>query len=205
MTVSLREKQAQLTRTLVMDATYRLLLEVGYTRTTIAAVAERAGVAVPTVYKAFGSKASLIKQVYDRTLIGDDDDVPLAQRPQAAAILAEHDLRRAVAAYAVLAADLADRLAPLLAVLLSARHSDPQLEEFVATIERERLAGNQRFAEHLQESSDVAVPADVARDVLWLYTAPEVHYRLVQQRGWSKQRFTDWLDTTLTAQLLRAS
>src|SRR6478609_6225980 len=175
MAASLREKQAQLTRTLVMDAAYRLLLEVGYTRTTIASIAERAGVAVPTVYKAFGTKPDLIKQVYDRTLIGDDADVPLAQRPQAAQILAEHDPRQAVAAYAALAADLAHRLGPLLGVLLSARHTDPHLEAFVATIER---------------------------DVLWLYTAPEVHHRLVQQRGWSRKRFTEWLDSTLAGQLL---
>jgi hypothetical protein len=33
-------------------------------------------------------------------------------------------------------------------------------------------------------------------------TAPEVHYRLVQQRAWSKSQFTEWLDTTLTQQLL---
>jgi len=202
MAASLREKQAQLTRTLVMDATYRLLLEVGYTRTTIASIAERAGVAVPTVYKAFGTKPDLIKQVYDRTLIGDDADVPLAQRPQAAQILAEHDPRQAVAAYAALAADLAHRLGPLLGVLLSARHTDPHLEAFVATIERERLAGNQRFAEHLQKCSDATVSVDLARDVLWLYTAPEVHYRLVQQRGWSRRRFTEWLDSTLAGQLL---
>src|SRR6478752_1361488 len=171
MAASLREKQAQLTRTLVMDAAYRLLLEVGYTRTTIASIAERAGVAVPTVYKAFGTKPDLIKQVYDRTLIGDD-------------------------------ADLAHRLGPLLGVLLSARHTDPHLEAFVATIERERLAGNQRFAEHLQKCSDATVSAALARDVLWLYTAPEVHYRLVQQRGWSRRRFTEWLDSTLAGQLL---
>ena len=45
-----------------------------------------AGVSQETIYKTFGGKAALLKAVYDVSLAGDDDDVPLAQRPEAIAV-----------------------------------------------------------------------------------------------------------------------
>ncbi|MET7550921.1 TetR/AcrR family transcriptional regulator [Streptomyces sp. NPDC005500] len=202
MTSPLRQEQAQLTRHRIMDAAYALLLEVGYARTTITAVAERAGVAVPTIYKGFGSKAQLAKKVYDRTLAGDDADAPLGDRPQAKELLAERDPQQVIKRYATLVTELSTRLGPLLAVLLAAQSTEPQLQEFVTTIERERRAGNERFAAHLDDIGGLTVDDRRACDVLWLFTAPEVHQRLVRQRGWTADEFRDWLAETLTTQFL---
>ncbi|GAA3227513.1 TetR family transcriptional regulator [Dactylosporangium siamense] len=201
----MRQEQAQLTRRRVMDAAYALLLESGYAGTTITAVAGRAGVAVPTVYKAFGSKPALVKQVYDRLLVGDDEAVSLGDREAARRLLAERDPGRAVALYSQLVTDVAIRIGPLLAVVFGARSTDPQLDEFVATIEGERRQGTERFAAHLALIGGLAVPADHAADLLWLYTAPDVHHRLVTQRGWPPEAFAAWLTATLHHQLLGAS
>ncbi len=51
----LREEQARLTQRRILDATYALLLQQGYTAMTMAGVAAAAGVSAQTVYKAFGS------------------------------------------------------------------------------------------------------------------------------------------------------
>ena len=201
MTSPLRQAQARMTQGRIMDAAAASLLEHGYAATTIAAVAERAGVAVPTVYKAFGSKTALVKRLYDRTLAGDDQAVPIGDRADARAILTETDPAAVIGGYARLAAEMSARLSPLLAVLLAARSADPALAGFVDAIEAERRAGNLTFATHLASLGAVPSP-ERAADVLWLFTAPEVHLRLVQQRGWSPSTFAEWLETTLRQQLL---
>jgi AcrR family transcriptional regulator len=190
-----------MTRSRIIDAAYTLLIDSGYAGTTMTAVAERAVVAVPTVYKTFGSKTELVKCVYDRALAGDDADVPIGERPQARHILAETDPARAITQYAAFAAETAGRIGPLLSALLGAQSTDPQLREFVAAIEEERRHGNERFVAHLR-ATGMATPADRASDLLWLFTAPDVYLRLVTQRRWSADQFAGWLAATLVQQLL---
>jgi AcrR family transcriptional regulator len=101
------------------DAAYRELHEKGYGDTTIAGVAEAVGVFVQTIYKSFGSKATLAKRVYDVTLVGDEDSIPLAERPEIQAIIAEPEHRRKLAMYAALGRKLIERVGPLAHVLLS--------------------------------------------------------------------------------------
>ena len=91
------------------DAAYRELHEKGYGDTTIAGVAEAVGVSVQTIYKSFGSKATLAKRVYDVTLVGDEDSIPLAERPAIQAIIAEPEPRRKLAMYAALGRKLIER------------------------------------------------------------------------------------------------
>ena len=53
---SRRQERALTNRKAMLDAAIELLVEQGYADTTLALVAKRAGVAAPTVYKAFGNK-----------------------------------------------------------------------------------------------------------------------------------------------------
>src|SRR5260370_17833852 len=55
-----RRPRAQATRRRIRDAARRLFVERGYVATTIEAIAGEAGVAVPTVYLAFGTKPALL-------------------------------------------------------------------------------------------------------------------------------------------------
>ena len=70
-----------------VDAAYELFLEHGYPATTDRRRRRRAGVSAQTVYNAFGTKAALLKRVYDVRLVGDDEPVPLGQRPEVVAAL----------------------------------------------------------------------------------------------------------------------
>src|SRR5262252_1922799 len=76
-----REEGAQRTRQAIVAAASELFLERGYVATSLADVAAAAGVARPTVFAAFGSKPALLQQVLDEALAGDDEPVPVAQRP----------------------------------------------------------------------------------------------------------------------------
>src|ERR1700674_2084763 len=71
----------------------------GFQPTTIAAVAERAGVSAESVYKAFGTKAAVAKAVLDFVIAGDDQPVPIAQRPEIQVVIEEPDMRRKIELY----------------------------------------------------------------------------------------------------------
>jgi AcrR family transcriptional regulator len=199
-----RAAQARATRRRVIDAAHSLLLEKGYASTTMGEVAVRAGVSVETVYKRFGSKAALTKQVYDVVLAGDDEPVPLRERPQIQAILAESDPRRKVARYAALARQLGERLGPLLAVLLGSRSADADLDEFARTTDEERLTGSAAFVAQLADSGGLrrGVDPDRARDVLWALISPELYLLLVVRRGWPLDDYERWLVEAISDALL---
>ena len=191
----LRREQARQTRRRILDATYRLLLDQGYPATTMAAVAAAAGVSAQTVYKAFGSKAALVKQVYDVTLVGDDEPVPFAERPEVRAAYAETEPRAFLARYAGLGRMLMDRLGPLLAVLLAgARTGDPELATFLETLNGERLIGTGMVARRLEELGGLrpGVTVEQARDAIWTLNSIEVWSLLVRERGWSADAYEEW-------------
>ena len=75
---SQRAVAAASTRAQVLAAAHELFLSQGFAATTIRTVAESAGVSQETIYKSFGSKAALLKAVYDVALVGDAEEVPLA-------------------------------------------------------------------------------------------------------------------------------
>jgi AcrR family transcriptional regulator len=200
-----REAQALQARRRILDAAYRLFLDQGYPGTTMAAVAGAAGVSVETVYKSFGTKAALAKRLWDVTLVGDDQPVPLARRPEFTAITAEPDPRRKLAAYAALGRALYERLGPLLGVVLEgARAGDPELRELVATIDRERLAGAAGFVANLAEQGALrdGLDPERARDVLWMLISHDVCRMLVEDRGWTLDRWQQWLAASLADALL---
>jgi AcrR family transcriptional regulator len=192
----LREEQARQTQRRIVDAAYGLLLEQGYTATTMAGVAAAAGVSTQTVYKAFGSKPALVKRVYDVTLVGDDEPVPLTDRPEVAAMRAQTDPRRFLAGYAELGRGLAERLGPLLRVLVGgARTGDPELREFVDTVNGERLVGSGQIVDRLVELGALrpGLSPERARDAIWMLNSVEVWSLLTEQRGWSGDEYADWV------------
>ena len=202
---SRRAAQARASRRRVVDAARDLLLANGYAGTTIAQVAAAAGVSAETVQKGFGTKAALAKAVYDVTLVGDDEPVPLRERPEFAALLAERDPARTLARYAAVGRTLWERIGPLLDVLMQgAQAGEPDLVAFVATIRRESHAGASGLVDHLAAMGalrpDVAV--DRARDELWLLIQPEMYRLLVGERGWSLDDVQAWFTRTAAAALL---
>jgi AcrR family transcriptional regulator len=202
---SRRAAQARASRRRVVDAARDLLLANGYAGTTIAQVAAAAGVSAETVQKGFGTKAALAKAVYDVTLVGDDEPVPLRDRPEFAALLAERDPARTLERYAAIGRTLWERIGPLLDVLMQgAQAGEPDLVAFVATIRRESHAGAGGLVDHLAAMGalrpDVAV--DRARDELWLLIQPEMYRLLVGERGWSLDDVQAWLTRTAAAALL---
>lgn len=198
---SSRRESARANRRAVVDSARDLLEERGLAATTIAEVARRAGVSPESVYKGFGSKAGVVKAVFDVAIAGDDDPVPVADRPEVQRIRDEPDLRAKIRLYAESAAERAGRAARLQLALRDGAAADPAVEELWRTVQAERLAGTTGVARHLVDTGRLRAGAGVeeVRDVLWTCLSVEVYDLLVLQRGWTREAYADWLTRTLVA------
>jgi TetR/AcrR family transcriptional regulator, regulator of autoinduction and epiphytic fitness len=201
-----RQAQAAQTRRDILAAAQQLFLQRGYTGTTLAAIAEAAEVVVETIYRAFRSKAGLFKAVLEAAIAGGAAraERPPDQRPAIQAVIAETNPRRQLELYAATQPGIHARMGPLLRVLAEAATAEPDLAEVARQLEAQRLDGMGRFAQLLADRGALRPDLSVqeARDVLWTLNAHPVHDLLVTQRGWSPERYRDWLADTLTRTLL---
>ncbi|GHG13892.1 MULTISPECIES: TetR/AcrR family transcriptional regulator [Amycolatopsis] len=199
---SRRREQARETRRRILGAAHELFVTRGYGRTTIADVAAEAGVAPETVYAAFKNKPALLHRVWDVAVGGDDRDVPLLERPELRAVLAEPDLRARFAALAVFNTAAMRRTARLHLAVRGAAASEPAAAAMLEEIDRQRLAAMAEHARAAAGTGQLAVPEDECRDVLWSTTDGTLWHQLVERREWSDERYAAWLGRLWAAALL---
>jgi AcrR family transcriptional regulator len=200
----LRRDAAARTRQAVLDAARELFVAQGYTATTVDEIAGRAGVSKPTVFAAAGSKQALLNRLRDIALAGDDEPVPVAQRPWYREALAEPDPRRALRLYARNATAIHRRSADMHEVLRAAAASDNDLRVLWRASEDERRGGAAIVIDALLQKSPLKPGLDraAAIDIVWILTASDVFWRLVRTRRWSDTQYENWLGDTLGEQLL---
>src|SRR6516225_11762387 len=97
---ALRAAQARATRRTIVDAAARLFIEHGYGATTVDAIALAAGVSRKTVFTSVGGKTEALKLAMDWAIVGDDEPVPMLERPHIKAMQQEPDARQILASYA---------------------------------------------------------------------------------------------------------
>ena len=201
---TLRAEQARATRRAVVDAAHDLFVELGWSRTTIDAVAARAEVSRKTVFTSVGGKAALLKLALDWALVGDDEPVPMAERPVIAEMERLTDPRELVARWAKFVAELEDRAAPLAAVLFVASDVDPEAAAVHAESERNRLGGATAFVAHLAEIDGLRPGLTTERAVATALVLmdPAVHRTLVRQHGWTRDEYAAWIERAAVAELL---
>ncbi|MCU1351906.1 MAG: transcriptional regulator, TetR family [Acidimicrobiales bacterium] len=191
------------TRRKVVEAAAALFTERGYRATTVAAIAERAGVALQSVYKAGGSKAELLHLAADLAVSGDHEATLMVQRPAVADVAAEPDPHRQLQLIAAFVADVTDRALPILAAEREAAAFDPRA---AADLEATRLRRHDTFrglaALIPSDALQPGLTADDVVDTLWAVASPEVCLLLRSSRGWTKDRFESWLATVLPRLLL---
>ncbi|MFE2068500.1 TetR/AcrR family transcriptional regulator [Streptomyces sp. NPDC059467] len=196
-----RREAARRNRAAVLEACRELLFQDGYHATTIRAVAERAGVSAETVYKSFGGKPGMVKALWDITLAGDDEPVPMADRPQTREILRTPEPGAKLRLYASYVRGIHERVAALFALLTQA---GPDVGEVLETAEGERLTAVTGFVTHFDEAGVLGPGADPAHlaDVVWALTGPQLYTQFTAGRGWSADAYERWLADTLTTTLL---
>lgn len=205
---SSRAEAALATRRRIIEAAREMLLRDGYHAMSVAGLAANAGVSAQTVYNAIGGKAAVVKAVYDVLLVGDDAPVAMQDRPEFRAMSTAPDREGFVRAYAALCATIYERVGPLLGVLLAqGAGGDTGLQEFVATIDRERRTGNTNALNALEAAHGLPPRLDRERfiDIVWTVTAPETYDRFVRRCGWTHAMYAAWLAEALVAIFVRAS
>ncbi|GAB2827996.1 TetR/AcrR family transcriptional regulator [Actinocorallia aurea] len=197
----LRAEQAKRTRAAVIDAASACFVDAGYAATTMKDIAARAGVSVETVYGQ-GSKTSLFLAVVDRTLAGDDEPVPVIERPGMRAVLEAPDPRQALERLReYVEAGLAAAL-PVMHAFQRAAGADPEIAEAHTVYEERRFSDMTRIAEALAPGLRADVTVEDAADVLFGMFNFAFIQPFIVDRGWSDARWAAWIAETLDRLLL---
>lgn len=197
-----RQEQARENRRRILHAAHDLFIDKGYGQTTITDVAAAAGVAVETVYAAFKNKPTLLHRAWDVAVGGDDQDVRVHERPDLRAVLDEPDLAIRLIKHAVANTGIMRRTARLHLAVRGAAASDPTAAAMLAEIDRQRLEAMAIHARAAATTGQLAVSEEECRDVLWSTSDGSLWHRLVQQRGWSDERYAAWLGRLLVSLLV---
>jgi AcrR family transcriptional regulator len=178
---------------MVLAAARSLFLDRGYVRTTMTAVAQEAGVAVDTVYELVGRKPDLFRLLMETAISGQDQAVPADERDYVQRIQAEPSAAGKLRTYAQALPAIHARLAPLVTVLQSAASAEPELGDLWRAIAERRATNMHRLAAELHDAGGLAISVDQAADIIWATNSPEVYTLLVLQRGWTPERYAQWL------------
>jgi AcrR family transcriptional regulator len=192
------------TRAAVVEAARALFLERGYAATTIESISERSDTPQATVYRLFSSKLGILKAVLDVSIGGDDAAVAMADRPQVRVLLADDDPKNKLAGFAALLRELMARTAPVHRILADAARSDEDAASLLGDIARQRQEGQRGVARSLSRGKALrsGLRERDAADIIYALASPEVYGLLVIDRGWSGERYEDWLRAILVDQLL---
>jgi AcrR family transcriptional regulator len=198
------QARTRLARAAVIDAGRTLFLERGYGTTTIEAISALSDVPPATVYRLFSSKRGILKAILDVSIVGDDQAVPLAERPHVRALFADPDPTNQLAGFVAVASDVNSRTAPVYRILASAASSDPDAAALLEDLNRQRQAGQGQIARSLARAGALrpGLPERDAADIIHALMSPEVYRLLVVDRGWPPEQYERWLTKTLVDQVL---
>jgi len=201
---ALRRQQAGQTRMRILDSAERLFAERGYPSSTVDAIAGAASVAVDTVYAAFGSKRGVLQALLDVRVGGDDARIDLLERPGPKAVQRNPDQKAQLAAFTAGIGVIMERVGPVDDIIRGAAAVDSEIAAFRSQAQAERYRSMRQMVSWLGANgplrSDMSL--DEAAAILWTLTSPEVHRLLRVERGWTVEKYTDWLFETLSRTML---
>lgn len=166
----------------------------GWAATTVPMIAGAADVSVDTVYAVFGTKSNLLMEVVELAIVGDDEEAPMADRPEFA-LLGDGDLKERLRQGVRYTVAVYERSLPILDALREAAASDEHARE--------------RYARYGQDRHDLMAagmalmlgsePGEPLVDALWALVSPESYAGLTRDRGWSPAQVEDWFTTLASA------
>lgn len=177
----------------MLEAAYEQFCRVGYRATTMEAIAERAGVAVQTLYFSFHTKDELFQEVHERTVLGDEN-LPPPMQPWYLAAVEAQDVREAVRHICRGVLSISRRVAPMIPAF-HAVAGDPAGEVWERS-QRLRHDGMLDLVGILTKKAPLrkGVTKAHAADVLYLLLGPDLYWTMVLGRGWSEQQLASWTE-----------
>ena len=170
---------------------------------TIDAIAQEAGVAPETIFATFGSKRSILADVIN-TAVSGEQPVPVLQQPGPQAVMQQTEPAQLLQLFATDITSRLERVAPVFAVMRAAAKTEPDIAELLKNQLAIRLRNISTVAERLaaQKALREELNVEQTADIIWAITSPEVFSMLTIDRGWSQDQYIRWLGDTLVRLLL---
>jgi AcrR family transcriptional regulator len=201
----------------MLKAAYELFCDHGYAATTMDLIAERASVAVQTLYFTFHTKAAILEEVVGAAVLGFDDWDPAAEdalradprkafaqyHPWLADFERAKSQRAAVAIFVDASLAILSRVAPLVVVVASAAATDPRAKAAAELGEQRRVLAYRLVVDLLRKHGKLrrGVSPRRATDILLTVVSGETYQHLAGRR-WSNAECRAWLLDLLAHQLL---
>lgn len=201
----LRAEQAAQTRARILDAAREVFERRGYGGARIEDIAASAGVAVPTVYKGFTNKRTLLTGVVERAMTGADYAGNIEEQDWWQEQLREPDPVRQLRMVARNARRIYDRAATVLEILRASAPLDPDIAAAWDDVFAQRLERGRRTARNLVAKAGERARFDVDETAITLLslTRPELYTEQIGL-GRTPDQYEQWLGDVLVSSLLAA-
>lgn len=182
-----RAEQANATARQILDAAGVLFAERGYVAVTMAEIARSAGVSVATVYLRFPGKAAIVAAMAEAIVADADLSVEHVER--------EPDLIQQLRTAARIIRTLNERSWLVMEILRSAHGTDALLASIWSVWREQHLVAVRRGIEAIDARGGLraGLLLDEAIDTFYALAGTDVYRALVRERGWTPDRYQQWL------------
>jgi AcrR family transcriptional regulator len=202
---SRRQAQANETRRHILEAARKLFIERGYAGATTEAIAAEAGVSAQTIYAIFKNKKKILVSLMNISpATGLEDHTPMLERAEVHAVSQEPNRHVQLQMFAQVVANNLERVAGVFEVMTDAARVEPDFERIVQKLNKQRLEHMTSAVKDFAANGPFRNNMDGvdARDTVWTLTSGEVFLLLTRDRGWSKEKYAEWLADMLIRALL---
>ncbi len=192
-------------RARIVHTAAELFLANGYLQTTMAEIATQSDVSTDLVFRLFGNKRGVLKEVMDYVIGGDDADIPFLEREGPQTVRRSTDQREQLRRFSVGITAQLSRIGPYNSLLQNAAAVEPEIAELRDDLNlRQRREAMTTVAEWVAANGPLrdSMTVDDAAAVLWALTSSDVYVTFTQHWQWSSDRYQDWLRHALQATLL---
>lgn len=195
-----REQRAEVTRRAILHAARRLFAERSYSHTGIRDIASEAGVAVQTIYAAFGSKPGIVVGLVDVL------DREAGVREIAEQAMASEDPSEVLELLARMQRQIRDRCGDIVQIQLLAVRAEPHVPELREGLRR-HAEGSQRTVQLVDRLGGLRPGLSREEAVAACHTlmSPDASFDLVERWGWTWDQYEEWLASALKWALLGRS
>ena len=200
----LRQEQARQTRARILDAAQTLFSERGYANTTMEAIAGGARVATDTVYATFRNKQGVLHALLDVRVAGDELPIGVLDREGPQAVRVDRSQARQIARFTEDVTGILERARPVDDIMRGAAAVDPDVAALRTRMQEGRYDNMRQLVSWLTANGPLrdGMSEEDAAAIAWAVASPEVHGLLRVGRGWTQERYREWLAATLTRTLL---
>lgn len=192
---SIRAQRADQTREAILASARDLFISRGYHKTSVQQIAQGAGVNVDTIYHVVGRKPMLMNELVETAISGEAQAVPAHERDYVVRIRAATTAGEKIDIYASALIDIQQRMAPTFLALREAALTDEACRTLWAAIAERRAYNMREFAADLRSTGELRDELDNSQvaDIIWSMNATEYWVLLVEERGWTPDRFREWI------------